>query len=528
MHQPDFVLYALEWDKLQGGTFYNDLWQYTANVDNTLPLVNAPTYVLNPNTGTATINGVLADLAVHPTTGFIYTMQNRAAGISVGVWDPANIAGGRLWSSTPPGLTDDTMVNSFGIAITPDGTMLANSLNSGKILLTQITNGVPDRATMVTNSTVAAANFKSGVAWDAANNLYATFTPSDPSTLPLPASCAGIMRVYSLGQNTLAVTRNDWTGTNGTFQLTVFKPTITNQPASQVVAAGGTATFSVGVGLGLPPYSYQWRFFGSNILDATTSSLVIPNAQVTNGGAYSVVINDSGNWSVPSQDAILTVGTLGTGTGLTGDYYSSATDGVNNFVGAPTLTRTDDTVNFDWAAGSPDPSITADYFMVRWHGKVQPFYSQTYTFTVRSDDGARLWVNGQRIVDAWVGQVATDHSGTIALNANQKYDIVLEYFENTVTASAQLSWASANQAKQIIPQTQLYPADGLFLPVFGPNVVLANGTNFVINWVGTCTLLSATNVLGPWTPVAVNNIVGPYTTNITGADPQMFFRLQSQ
>jgi hypothetical protein len=57
---------------------------------------------------------------------------------------------------------------------------------------------------------------------------------------------------------------------------------------------------------------------------------------------------------------------------------------------------------------------------------------------------------------------------------------------------------------------------------------VVNGTNFVIDWAGTCALLSATNVLGPWAAVAPNNLVGPYTTNTPGADPQMFFRLQSQ
>ena len=498
--QPDFSVYALEWD-LKQGTYYNNLWNYAANGDNTLPLLNPPTYILNPNTGTATINAVLADLAIHPTTGYIYTMQNRSADttISLGVWDPANPAGGRLWSSTPPGSTHDAMVNSFGIAISPDGTLLANSLGSGKILVSTITNGVPDLGTLVTNSTAATLNYKSGVAWDAANNLYATFTPTDPSALPLPASVAGVLRVYSLGQNTLAVTSNDETSTNGTFQLTTFNPVITNQPASLVVAPGSPAAFSVKVGQGLPPYAYQWRFFGSNIVDATTSTLAIPTAQVTNAGAYSVVITDAGNLSVTSQDALLTVGTLGTGIGLTGDYYSFATDGVNNFVGVPTITRTDGTVNFDWGNDSPDPFISADDFMVRWHGQVQPFYSQTYTFTVRSDDGARLWVNGQRIVDAWVLQGATDHSGTIALNANQKYDIVLEYYEGAVTASAQLSWASTNQPKQIIPQTQLYPDGGPFVPVFVPSVGLANGTNVVVDWVGTCTLLSAPSVFGPGT-----------------------------
>ena len=75
--------------------------------------------------------------------------------------------------------------------------------------------------------------------------------------------------------------------------------------------------------------------------------------------------------------------------GLNGEYY----DNIN--LTALRLTRVDSTVDFDWGTGSPDASIGADTFSVRWTGQVVPLYSQTYTFYTTSDDGVRLWVNGQ-------------------------------------------------------------------------------------------------------------------------------------
>ena len=60
----------------------------------------------------------------------------------------------------------------------------------------------------------------------------------------------------------------------------------------------------------------------------------------------------------------------------------------------------------------------------------------------------------------WTDHSPTENSGTIALTAGVKYDITMEYYENTGGAVAQLSWSSASTPKQIIPQTQLYPAAG--------------------------------------------------------------------
>ncbi|MBC1281364.1 hypothetical protein GNF10_36955, partial [Nostoc sp. UCD121] len=82
-----------------------------------------------------------------------------------------------------------------------------------------------------------------------------------------------------------------------------------------------------------------------------------------------------------------------------------------------------------------------------------------------SDDGVRLWVNGQQIINKFVNQSPTENTGSIALVAGQKYDIKLEYFENTVTAVSKLAWSSATQTKEIIPQSQLYSQSNV--PIIG-------------------------------------------------------------
>jgi hypothetical protein len=61
-----------------------------------------------------------------------------------------------------------------------------------------------------------------------------------------------------------------------------------------------------------------------------------------------LVVTDALGQAWPGPIAGLTVGTLGTGTGLTGDYYSDMTNDIANYAGQPTLTRVDPTVDFNW------------------------------------------------------------------------------------------------------------------------------------------------------------------------------------
>jgi YD repeat-containing protein len=141
----------------------------------------------------------------------------------------------------------------------------------------------------------------------------------------------------------------------------------------------------------------------------------------------------------------------GQGTGLTGQYYGDLN------LSTYKLTRTDATVNFDWGSGSPDPSIGADFFSVRWAGMVVPRYSETYTFYTTTDDGVRLWIDGQLIVDKWVDQAPTEWSGQVSMEAGRAYSIRMEFYEHWGGAMARLEWASASQAREVVPQSQLYP-----------------------------------------------------------------------
>ncbi|HSC36227.1 MAG TPA: PA14 domain-containing protein, partial [Chitinophagaceae bacterium] len=146
--------------------------------------------------------------------------------------------------------------------------------------------------------------------------------------------------------------------------------------------------------------------------------------------------------------------TTGNGTGLKGEYYTT-----NNLSGAIALTRTDSTVNFDWGYGAPASTVyVTDNFSVRWSGQVQAVYSETYTFYTNSDDGVRLWVNGQQIINNWKDHGLTENSATITLVAGQKYSIVMEYYEKGLMAVAKLSWSSASTPKAIVPKSQLYPS----------------------------------------------------------------------
>ena len=136
--------------------------------------------------------------------------------------------------------------------------------------------------------------------------------------------------------------------------------------------------------------------------------------------------------------------------GLTGAYYNR-TD-FTDFA----LRRVDATVNFDWGSSSPAANIAPDTFSVRWTGQVQAKSTGLYTFYTTTDDGVRLWVNNQLLIDRWRNQAATEYRESISLVSGQRYDIKLEYYENTGNANAKLRWSGPGVSKQIIPNAQLF------------------------------------------------------------------------
>jgi len=93
-------------------------------------------------------------------------------------------------------------------------------------------------------------------------------------------------------------------------------------------------------------------------------------------------------------------------------------------------------------------------------GTVQPPASGTYTFFTESDDGVRLWVNGQQLVNNWTDHSRTENSGVISLTGGVKYAIRMEFYERGGDAVARLLWSGPSTAKAVIPQTALFSRFG--------------------------------------------------------------------
>ncbi|GAB3403387.1 LamG-like jellyroll fold domain-containing protein [Flindersiella endophytica] len=155
--------------------------------------------------------------------------------------------------------------------------------------------------------------------------------------------------------------------------------------------------------------------------------------------------------------------------GLRGDYYLSSAPGAFDFgelkatVADPNLEFADLEGVFTELAGRND-DVT-----VRWTGRIQPTYDETYTFSMIGDNGFRLWVDGQLLIDNWLDNWDVEQVGTpIALRAGQKYDIKVEYFEHVGGSNLRLRWQSASQPKAIVPASALTLPDGFDPP--GPYV----------------------------------------------------------
>jgi GH43 family beta-xylosidase len=166
------------------------------------------------------------------------------------------------------------------------------------------------------------------------------------------------------------------------------------------------------------------------------------------------------------------------GTGLTGQYFHN-----EDFTGL--ADERTEAVNFNWGSTSPVPGLDADNYSVRWTGQVEALHSETYMFYTTSNQGVRLWVNGQLLVDNWEPHNSETDTATIALVAGQKYDIRLDYYEQFGSANMTLEWSSASQSRQVIPASQLYASPeglrGQYTDSFGGNAVRVDSTiNF--NW----------------------------------------------
>jgi GH43 family beta-xylosidase len=146
--------------------------------------------------------------------------------------------------------------------------------------------------------------------------------------------------------------------------------------------------------------------------------------------------------------------------------------------------RVDSGVNFDWGHGSPDASLDADGFQVTWTGQIRADFHEEYTFAVSSDDGVRLLIGNELVIDNWTNQSGAEATGTKLLEAGKWTDVRLEYYENVGQADVELRWSSARQTGagvfEVVPQESLRASKAT--PVTFKNPLGTGADPFVIQW----------------------------------------------
>lgn len=99
----------------------------------------------------------------------------------------------------------------------------------------------------------------------------------------------------------------------------------------------------------------------------------------------------------------------------------------------------------------PAAPQNADKFSVRWTGKIRVPRGGNYTFYTHSNDGVRLTIGGQAVIDNWTPHSTTEDKGTVALQANKPVDFRLEYFQAGGNAVMKLAWQPPGLPRGGIP-----------------------------------------------------------------------------
>jgi len=121
--------------------------------------------------------------------------------------------------------------------------------------------------------------------------------------------------------------------------------------------------------------------------------------------------------------------------GLKAEYFKNKT-----LTGTPYYTRTDPFIDFHWTAEPNVAGMPADNFSVRWTGVVRPLKTGNYKFKINGDDGFRLWVNNQLVIDQWQDEGITNRDKQVTLTAGQDATIKLEYYESGGMADITMGW----------------------------------------------------------------------------------------
>ena len=144
---------------------------------------------------------------------------------------------------------------------------------------------------------------------------------------------------------------------------------------------------------------------------------------------------DSKNWTIIPSKYLWTTQGNQTQEGLTAQYFNGIEFGNN-----PTLQRIDKTINFHWTISTPDQAINPEFFCAKWTGNIRAPKSGTYKIGLSGNDGFKLYINNQLIINNWDKQ--SFHTSLVDYNftAGNNYPIRVEFKEPNGNSTIKLIW----------------------------------------------------------------------------------------
>ncbi len=108
-------------------------------------------------------------------------------------------------------------------------------------------------------------------------------------------------------------------------------------------------------------------------------------------------------------------------------------------------THTDPQVDFNWSEAAP-PNLPHDHYSVRWSGYVEAEQAGNYTLFATADDGVRVWLDDQLVINDWSNHAAETLFVRMNFSAHSRHRLRMEYFQGTGGAVVRLAWRLPSQA----------------------------------------------------------------------------------
>lgn len=156
--------------------------------------------------------------------------------------------------------------------------------------------------------------------------------------------------------------------------------------------------------------------------------------------------------------------------GLRAEYFPNT-----HLIGEPVLTTRTESIDYDWGTAAPAPQIPTDYFSARYTGTITNRCDRPVLLGVTSDDGSRLYLDGELVIDRWQPQAATTTFATVVLEPTKPYTLTLEYFDEQHNAVLQLVYKYAES--ELSKERTVFIPDGAWIDtmtgetVYGPQTV---------------------------------------------------------